>query len=196
MKRTALAVLVALAVLMAPIAEAQMTPGGGIHRGSSGGAYGPAVSMVGMAHSLVVGSDGVLYVLRNGASATSAPAGEVVAIRPSGVIAWTAKLQGGTHRVELAGSFVLVATGPAAGGMGRWPTGGVASSTVVALNAASGSVVWQSSFEGIVSEIEAFAGGTYVLIHAPNVSTTTMPVKRSVAAIDNSGRLVWKVDLD
>jgi outer membrane protein assembly factor BamB len=181
---------------MAPIAAAQMTSGGGIHRGSSGGASGPAVAMAGMEHSLVVGSDGVLYVLRNGASATSAFASEIVAIRPSGVIAWTAKLEGATHRVELAGSFVIVATGPAAGGMGRWPTGGVASSMVVALNAASGSVAWQSSFEGIVSEIEAFAGGTYVLIHAANVSTTRMSAKRSIAAIDNSGRLVWKVDLD
>lgn len=196
MKRAAISIL--LSVLTASIATAQMTPGGGMHRGSTppGGSFGSMVPMAGMEQSLVVGTDGVLYVVRNGLSPTSTPAGEVVAIRPSGTVAWTAKLASAVHRVEFAGSSVLVATGPAMGGMGRWPVGGTLTSSVVALSAASGAVVWQTALDGVVTGIEPFANGTYVLIHVPNVSSTTMSVKRSVAAIDSTGKVLWKVDLD
>lgn len=196
MKRAAISAL--LVILTASIAAAQMMPGGGMHRGSNppGGSAGSMTPMAGMENSLVVGTDGVLYVVRNVLSATSTPAGEVVAIRPSGTIAWTAKLQSIVHRVEFAGSSVLVATGPAMGGMGRWPAGGALTSSVVALSAASGAVVWQTALDGVVTGIEPFATGTYVLIHVPNVSSATMSVKRSVVAIDNAGKVIWKVELD
>lgn len=196
MKRAAISAI--LVVFAASIATAQMTPGGGMHRGSNppGGSAGSMTPMAGMENSLVVGTDGVLYVVRNVLSATNTPAGEVVAIRPSGTIAWTAKLQSVVHRVEFAGASVLVATGPAMGGMGRWPVGGALTSSVVALSAASGSVVWQTALDGVVTGIEPFASGAYVLIHVPNVSSTTMSVKRSVVAIDNTGKVTWKVDLD
>lgn len=196
MKRAAIPVF--LVVFAASIATAQMTPGGGMYRGSTppGSSIGSMAPMAGMEQSLVVGTDGVLYVVRNVLSATSTPAGEVVAIRPSGTVAWTAKLQGVVHRLEFAGSSVLVATGPAMGGMGRWPAGGVLTSSVVALSAASGSVVWQTALDGVVTAIEPFANGTYVLIHVPNMSSTTMSVRRTVAAIDSAGKVMWKVDLD
>ena len=71
--------------------------------------------------------------------------------------------------------------------MGRWTAGGTAASTLISLSSVTGSPQWQSSFDGVIVDVEPFAGGTYVLIHGP---------KRSLAAVDGAGKVSWRIDLD
>ena len=217
MKRTT--IMIALAALfVAQIAAAQMM-GGGSHHGTSpapgtgsGGMNGGMSSgdmgsgmAGGMSHSLTVGTDGVIYTLRATTSTSTTPSVEVVSIRPSGTIAWTAKVDGRMTRLDLSGALVLVTSGEGDMGMDGSADTTDDSSRLVALSAASGSVQWQVDIDGFIAAIEPFSGGVYALIvqhDAANVGSgmhsgsNGTPMKRSIAAIDNTGKSIWKVDLN
>jgi outer membrane protein assembly factor BamB len=140
--------------------------------------------------------------------AGQASSSEVVAIRPSGTVAWTAKLDGGMSWLQLSGNLVLVASGNGDSGLGM--NGGTQASDdksqLVALSAASGSVQWKLDVDGFVTALEPFSGGTYVLLakhDATNAGTAmygasngTTPMRRTVAAIDNTGKVLWSLDLN
>lgn len=76
----------------------------------------------------------------------------------------------------------------------------------MALSTASGSVQWKLDLDGFVTALEPFSGGTYVLLakhDATNAGTGmygasngTTPMNRTVAAIDNSGKVLWSVNLN
>jgi len=183
---------------------------GGMNGGNNGGMNGGDMMGnmgAGMGQSLVVGTDGVLYTLRTSvASTTEAPAADVVAIRPAGTQAWSTKVDGRMTRLELSGTLVLVATGSGDMGMDGSFEGDDDASRLVALSVASGSVQWTAALDGHVASIEPFSGGVYALLMRHdgtnsgngmhNGSNGTTLMKRSIAAIDNAGKVLWTIDLN
>lgn len=183
---------------------------GGNNGGNNGGMNGGDMMGgmgTGMGQSLVVGTDGVLYTLRTSvASTTQAPAVDVVAIRPAGTQAWSTKVDGRMTRLELSGTLVLVATGSGDMGMDGSFEGDDDASRLVALSVASGSVQWTAALDGHVASIEPFSGGVYALLMRHdgtnsgngmhNGSNGTTLMKRSIAAIDNAGKVLWTIDLN
>jgi outer membrane protein assembly factor BamB len=183
---------------------------GGMNGGNNGGMNGG--DMMGsmgtaMGQSLVVGTDGVLYTLRaSAASTTQVPAADVVAIRPTGTQAWSTKVEGRMTRLELTGTLVLVAPGSGDMGMDGSFNDDADQSRLVALSAASGSVQWTVDLEGHVASFEPFSGGVYALLMRHdgtnsgngmhNGSNGTTLMKRSIAAIDNAGKVLWTIDLN
>lgn len=183
---------------------------GGMNGGNNGGMTGGDMmgSMgAGMGQSLVVGTDGVLYTLRTSvASTTQAPAVDVVAIRPAGTQAWSTKVDGRMTRLELSGTLVLVATGNGDMEMDGSFDDETDASRLVALSAISGAAQWTLALDGHVASLEPFSGGVYALLmrhdgtnsgngmHSGSNGTTLM--KRSIAAIDNAGKVLWTIDLN
>lgn len=214
MKRTRITMLLATTLLVAQIAAAQMMGGSGNNHGSTPptGSGNPAGGMNlgmgdGMGQALTVGSDGAVYMLRTSTTTTSTqfPSVEVVAIRPSGTIAWTAKLDGRMNRLELSGNLVLVSSGDGDMGLRNGSSGTTDdASRLVALSSTSGLVQWQTDLDGFVAAIEPFSGGVYALLVQRDGTSRgngmrngpTMSMKRSVAAIDNAGKVLWKFDLN
>lgn len=218
-------IAVAVALLAAQFATAQMMGGsghggsngnnggnnGGMNGGMTGGGINPGTMMGamggGMGRPLIVGSDGVLYTLRvSPVSATQAASVDVVAIRPSGTQAWSAKVEGRMTRLELSGTLVLVSAGSGDIGMDGSFGNGTDPSRLVALSATSGSVQWTVNLDAQVASLEPFTGGVYALLVRRdgtssgngmfNGSNGTSPMKRSLAAIDNAGKLLWTIDLN
>lgn len=183
---------------------------GGMNGGNNGGMTGGDMmgSMgAGMGQSLVVGTDGVLFTLRTSeTSTTQVPAVDVVAIRPTGTQAWSTKVEGRMTRLELAGALVLVATGGGDMGMDGSFDDETDASRLVALSAASGAVQWSLALNGHVASLEPFSGGVYALLmrhdgtnsgnSMHNGSNGTTLMKRSIAAIDNAGKVLWTIDLN
>lgn len=204
MKRSRMIIAVAASLLAAHIATAQM--GGGMHGGSgTSGGMGYGSDMMG--RLLTVGADGVVYTLRGVTTTTGVPRVEVVAIRPTGTTAWTATVDGRMTRLELSGNLVLVASGNGGMGMDRGNGSTDEKSRLVALSAASGAVQWQVEIDGVAMAIEPFAGGVYALVvkwegttsggtgmHRGAIGTKT--VKRSLAAFDTAGKLLWTLPLN
>lgn len=210
-------------ILVAQVATAQMMGGGGSgHHGSSpvppagsgnnsggmnGGGMGGPGMMDGngmMGRALVVGSDDVVYTLRTTTAAgTTSPSLDVVAIRPAGTIAWATKIDGGTTRLELSGNLLLVASGDDDMGM-NGGSGTSERSRLVALSTASGAIQWKLDVDGFPIAMEPFSGGTYVVLaqfdatndgmHGGRTGTSAM--KRSVMAVDNSGKVLWSLDVN
>lgn len=208
-------------LLVANIAAAQMM-GGGSHHGTppsnggstSGGMNGGGMNGVGvmgamgsgMGRSLIVDKDGVAYTLSTSTTTTQqAPSVDVIAIRPAGTIAWNRKIDGRLTRLELSGNFVLVASGSGDMGMNGDDAEDVDASVLYALSASSGEIQWKVDLDGIVSAIEPFSGGTYIVVvkhdgvgagsNMQNGSNGTTSMDRSIAAIDNDGKVLWSIDL-
>ena len=110
-------------------------------------------------------------------------------------------------RLELSGNLVLVASGTGDMGMDGWnDTEGDDASRLIALSVTSGSVQWQLDLDGFTGAIEPFSGGVYALVvqhdgnntgnGMHNGSTGTTSMKRSVTAIDNAGKVLWRIDLN
>ena len=204
--------LVVLALsLLAQVATAQMNGGGGNHHGSQpsnpGGSPSDAMGAMGaMGSSLILGTDGVVYTLRIAATETQNPRVEAIAIRPSGAIAWTTKLTGAMSHLTLSGDLVLVASGDGDMGMGGRGNTVDGTARLVALSTASGVVQWQVELDGFGAVLEPFSGGVYVVTMKRDTTNTgggmhnrsigTRSMKRSVAAIDHAGKVLWKLDLD
>lgn len=226
-------ILLASSLLVAQIATAQMmgtgnrlhpsTPstGSGSNSGGMtggpGGMTGGAMNGFGamggaMGSILTVGTDGVAYTLRSKAGTSQTPSLEVVAIRPSGTIAWATSVDAGMTHVALSGALLLVANGNGGMGLTGATTGGgttgssTASQQLVALSTASGSVQWTLPLDGVAMDLEPFSGGTYVFLAKGNATsigggmnggtTGTAAMNRSVLAIDNNGHVIWTLGLD
>lgn len=194
----------ALVLVSAVPAFAQMM-GNGQHGGNMNGnmnglIMGAMAASGAMGGGLLVGPDGTVYTLRIAdAAAGSVPAGEVVAVRPSGAIGWTATVAAGMPSLALSGSDLIVATRT----MGSAAT---PSSTLAALSTASGAQRWVLQLDGIVMDIEPFAGGTYVtLIKFPATSGGSggmmgrnqpgTGATRSLLAVGSDGRVLWTLQL-
>lgn len=206
------------AILVAQLATAQMM-GGGHHGGSggSGGTNGGGMNGGGMTgggmtggtfasmmgQGMTVGSDGVVYTLRaTTGSGTASPAIALLAVRPSGAIAWSTAVDGRTTRVKLSGDLLLVASGAEDMGMDNGTSSVDHSSELVALSPASGSVQWKLDVDGFVMSLEPFAGGTYVSVASGfgsggmNGGTASMNgLVRTLLAVGPDGRVLWTVRL-
>jgi outer membrane protein assembly factor BamB len=204
MKRTAL--IAAAMLFVSQVVAAQMTGMPRHHSASPGagsgdmGGFGMNGGMSGvMGQSLIVGPDGALYVLR--APSAAATAVEVVAIRPTGTTAWTAKVDGPMTRLVVTGNLLLVASGEGDMGMDSNTVPDQAS-RLVALSTASGSPQWQVDLDGAAATIQPFTGGVYVLVmhHDPMTGGGMMgsgpAVTRSIVAVDNAGKVLWKLALN
>ncbi len=218
MKNTRVTFLFLATVLVAQLATAQMM-GGGHHGGSggSGGMNGGGMTGGGMTgggmsggnfgsmmgQGVTVGSDGVVYTLRTRAgSGTASPAVEVVAIRPSGTIAWSTAVDDGTTRVKVSGNLLLVASGAEDMGMDSGTSNDDENSELVALSTASGSVQWKLDIDGFVTSLEPFAGGTYISVASGfgnggmNGGTGGMSgLTRTLLAVGPDGKVLWTVQL-
>ena len=219
MKRITTILILTLVLLIAGVANAQMM-GGGSHHGSGGtpsngqnggmnGGMGDMAGMAGMGdrRGLIVGSDGTVYTVRiSNPTTTQAATFEVVAVRPSGAIGWTASVNAGMTFIELSGNNLLVTTSPHGFDMGYGQTPTTTSSTLVALSTASGSVQWTLPLDGFAFDVEPFAGGTYVTVVKPSQSNNnhggmhggTGSVSygtRTLVAVGNAGTVLWSVPL-
>lgn len=214
MKVTKAVVFFAATLLVAQLATAQMMGSGGHGTsGSNGGGMtgsgmtGTGFGLMGgaMGQALTVGSDGVVYTLRTtGATGSSVPAVQVIAIRPSGTVAWSASVDGGMTRVKLSGNVLLIANGGEDMGMNnRTATANDDKSQLVALSTASGSVQWTLDVDGFVSSLEPLSGGTYVIVvkgdfanggMAGNVGSTN-GMTRTLSAVGPDGKILWSLPL-
>lgn len=182
--------------------------GGGMNGGGMNGASMMGGMGFGMGQSLTVDKDGVAYTLRTSTTTTQqTPSVDVIAIRPTGTIAWSKKIDGWMTRLELSANLVLVASGSGDMGMDGNLSDDDDASVLYALSAASGDVQWKADLDGYVMAMEPFSGGTYVLVVKHDGSGTgsdmhngsngtTMSMDRSLAAIDNAGKLLWSIDLN
>lgn len=219
MKRITTNLFFTLVLLVAGVANAQMM-GGGSHNGSGGngnngqnggmnGGMGDMAGMAGMGNhrGLIVGADGTVYTVHiSNPTTTQAATFEVVAVRPSGVIGWTASVNSGMTFIELSGNNLLVTTSPHGFDMGYGRTPTSASSTLVALSTASGSVRWTLPLDGFAFDIEPFADGTYVTVVKPAQSSNSGGMHggtgsvsygtRTLAAVGNDGKVLWSIDLN
>jgi len=169
-------VFAAIAVLaMATVASAH--DGGGPGGGHDG--YGPE------GHA-IVGSDGTIYVT-SATTANGTTTVTVKAIRSSGATAWTATLPAGARDVELSDGNLLTV-------VETHNSDGTHTSAVTAISTASGATAWTKSFNGIVTELTPFSGGTYLFVTVP-ATTSGGTATRSIVAIDNSGNTLWTVTL-
>lgn len=220
MKRITTILTFTLVLLVAGVANAQMM-GGGNHNGSGGapsngqnggmtGGMGDMAGMVGMGNhrGLIVGTDGTVYTLRiSNPTTTQAATFEVVAVRPSGAIGWTASVNAGMTFIELSGNNLLVTTSPHGFDMGYGQTQTSTSASLVALSTASGSVQWTLQLDGFAFDIEPFAGGTYVTVVKPAQSSnnnggmhggtgSVSSGTRTLVAVGNDGKVLWSVPLN
>ena len=217
MKRITTILFFTLVLLVASVASAQMM-GGGNHNGSggtpsngqNGGMNGGMGDVAGMGNhrGLIVGADGTVFTVRiSNPTTTQAATFEVVAVRPSGAIGWTASVNAGMTFIELSGNNLLVTTSPHGFDMGYGQTPTATSSSLVALSTASGSVQWTLQLDGFAFDIEPFAGGTYVTVAKPAQSsnsggmhggtgTTTSYGARTLVAVGNDGKVLWSVPLN
>lgn len=188
------ATLFFLLLSIAGTAGAQMMVGG-THPGTV------MTGMVGMGdhRDLIVGTDGTVYTIRIANLATApAPVFEVVAVRSSGAIGWTASVDAGMTFIALSGTNLLVTTSPQ-------QTPAATSSKLVALSTASGSVQWTLPLDGFAFDIEPFAGGTYVVVVKPAQSSsntggmrggTISYAIRTLVAVGNDGKVLWSTPLN
>jgi hypothetical protein len=215
MKRITTILFFTLVLLVAGVANAQMM-GGGNHHGIGGnpgngqnGGMGDMPGMVGMGNhrGLIVGADGTVYTMRiSNPTTTQAATFEVVAVRPSGAIGWTASVNAGMTFIELSGTNLLVTTSPHGFDMGYGQAPTTTSSALVALSTVSGSVQWTLQLDGFAFDIEPFAGGTYVTVVKPAQSTnnggmhggtgTVSYGTRTLIAVGNDGKVLWSVPLN
>ena len=86
------------------------------------------------------------------------------------------------------------------GPLGQTPT--AASSTLVALSTASGSVQWTVQLDGFASDIEPFSGGAYVTVVKPAPSNNIGGMRgrgtyatRTLVAVGTDGKVLWTLSL-
>ncbi len=222
MKKTT-AILFAAAMLVAQLAAAQMmggngghmhgvNPGNGMGGGSGMGGTGMGIGMgTVMGQALTVGADGTVYLVRTTQSTGSTTvARQLTAIRPSGVVAWSAPIDTGMTRVKLSGDLVLVSNGGDMGMNGTMNGGGMNGGTtnddthgsLVAYSATAGSQQWKIDIDGFVAALEPFSGGTYVSVVKPNFASNGTGMNggtvmsRTLLAVGPNGNVLWTVSLN
>lgn len=130
-----------------------------------------------MSHQTLVAPDGTAFLVRRGSQNL-----EIVAVRATGTIAWTAPLDKGMTDLMLTGNLLVTST-PSVDSEPR----GV-QSRLTGISIVSGAKQWTLDLNGIVMEMTPFAGGTYVML----VKQGT----RSLLAVGSDGKVLWTLPLD
>lgn len=142
---------------MATVAGAQMMGGAGQGMGMGGA-------------MLRVATNGTALVLRPAfAGQATTPSGmELVAMTPSGSVAWRKALGFGMHDLEIAGSLVVLSEVEGMGWDGSMGNPSAAKSNIVALELASGVEAWTTTLDGVAMSIETDSNRVYVEIVKPS----------------------------
>ena len=211
MKRIPLSLLLTAAMLVASVAIAGAGDGPfhtrTIRSASNGlnclfGGFGDGIGKA-MNRTLLVGDDGTAYVVHVDDATTPAKF-ELVAVRPSGAVAWTTPVGSAASSIHLSGMLLLVATHPV-GFSWRQPPA-EPGSAIRALSTASGLEQWTVQLDGFVFDMEPFSGGTYVLVAKPGPTPPSGPANGpsnparpcgtlQLLAIGNDGTILWSATL-
>lgn len=218
MRLNRIAIALAATLFVAQIATAQMgmhRPGSPSNPGSGFGS-GPMIGgFMGAPNELLVAPDGMVFTIRHSPAATdTAPAIDIVAVLPSGAIAWSTTLAGGTRDLTLAGNLLILVSGANIGD-GIPNNYADAKTQLTALSVVTGAKQWELELDGRVQAIEPFNGGVYVLVvehdgltppaapsYGPRNGLRSGPGygyglgTRSLAAISDAGAVLWTLSLN
>ncbi|MBI4917579.1 MAG: hypothetical protein HY825_17205 [Acidobacteria bacterium] len=149
--------LAAAVVLAAAVGDAQALGG----NGNGIGAAAP-----------VVAADGTVLVFQPVADPEAATPGgtELVAVTPAGVVAWRATLGTGVHDLALAGNLVVFTQSATAGTGSGTGTPVAATSTVTALQLASGVEAWSTELDGLARSLAPAGDRIYVKVVEPSTA--------------------------
>ncbi len=168
--------ILTVAIMLAAVGAFAQGHGGEKGQGGPGGAQG-------FGGPAIIGSDGTVYVTKASAASGSI---DVVAIRSTGAVAWTATVAD-RGRLLLSDGNLLSASSVK-------NTDNTITSTISALSIASGTVAWTKDFAGHAEPIGTFSGGTYVSVVVP-AATSGGTATRSLVALSNSGAVLWTTAL-
>ncbi len=179
---------------------------GGMGSGSGMG-WGMGDDMGGMGRVLVSPA-GTTFVVSRELAGTSAVADELLAISPNGTNAWSWRSTDVIRDLTLAADLLVVSVGEPHdyGTNGTAPRTG----TLVALRSTTGTEAWRLTLDGIPMRIEAASDRLVLLVGTPTSTTTGgtttghmgpgeagfQGMRRSLVAVDLTGRLLWTVALD
>jgi len=181
---------------------------GGMGSGSGMG-WGMGDDMGGMGRVLVSPAGTTFVVSRELAgTSTSAVADELLAIGPNGTNAWSWRSTDAIRDLTLAADLLVVSVGEPHmyGSTGAAPRTG----TLVALRSTTGAEAWRLALDGVPMRVEAASDRLVLLVGTPTSTTTGgstsghmgpgdagfQGMRRSLVAVDLSGRLLWTVALD
>ncbi len=184
MKRI-ITVLFAVTTLIAGAAIADHGGGPGMGMGPGmGPGFGPGGPD---GAPLIVGSDGTIYVTHTTVdTSTRTATTAITAISSSGATKWTGTLTN-AGRLVLSGSNLLTASETRA-------SDGTVTSTLTAISTATGATAWTKTFNGAITDLVPFNGGTYAVVVVP-ATTSGGSATRSLLALDNSGNTLWTVSV-
>ena len=175
----------------------------------SGMGWGMGDDMGGMGRVLVSPAGTAFLVSRELAgTGTSAVADEILAISPNGTNAWSWRSTDAIRDLTLAADLLVVSVGEPQmyGTAGTAPRAGA----LFALRSTTGAEVWRLTLDGIPMRVEAASDRLVLLVATPTATTTGgttsghmgsgdagfQGMRRSLVAVDLSGRLLWTVALD
>mgnify|MGYP001127683604 FL=1 len=175
----------------------------------SGMGWGMGDNMGGMGRVLVSPAGSTFVVSRELAgTGTSAVADELLAISPNGTNAWSWRSTDAIRDLTLATDLLVVSTGEPHG----YGTTGTAPRTgaLVALRSTTGAEAWRLAIDGVAMRVEAASDRLVILVGTPTSTTTGgtttghmgpgeagfQGMRRSLVAVDLTGRLLWTVALD
>lgn len=182
--------------------------GGGMGSGSGMGS-GMTDEMGGMGRVLVSPAGTTFVVSRElTATGTSAIADELLAIGPNGTNAWSWRSTDAIRDLTLAADLLVVSVGEPHmyGTTGTAPRAGA----LVALRSTTGAEAWRLALDGVPMRVEAAADRLVLLVGTPTSTATGgstsghmgsggtgfQGMRRSLVAVDLTGRLLWTVALD
>jgi hypothetical protein len=168
--------ILTMAMMLAAVGAFAQGHGGDHGPGGPGGEQG-------FGGPAIIGSDGTVFVTKASATAGSV---DVVAIRSTGAVAWTATIAD-RGRLLLSDGNLLSASSVK-------NADNTITSTITAISTASGTVAWTKEFAGHAELVGPFSGGTYVSVVVP-AATSGGTATRSLVALSNSGAVLWTTAL-
>lgn len=185
---------------------------GGMGSGSGmGGGMGSGMDddMGGMGRVLVSPAGTTFVVSRElTGTGTTATADELLAIGPNGTNAWSWRSTDAIRDLTLAADLLVVSVGEPHmyGSTGTAPRTGA----LVALRSTTGAEAWRLALDGVPMRVEAAADRLVLLVGTPTSTATGgstsghmgsgdtgfQGMRRSLVAVDLTGRLLWTVALD
>jgi hypothetical protein len=171
---TATCALLMVAAIATADNHGMMPPGGGPGPNANGG-------LVVTSNGTVIVTDTVIDTGTRTATTT------VKAIGSDGTVLWTATLTNGHGPLVPSGSNLLSVNETVA-------SDGTATSTITAISLATGTTAWTKTFNGRVTDLRPFSGGTYVVVVVP-ATTSGGAATRSLVALSDSGLPLWSINL-
>lgn len=122
----------------------------------------------------IVAPDGTVLVFQPVADpAATTPTGvELVAVTPAGAVAWREPLGFGVHDLALAGNLVVLTQTAGTGPGGNSGDLATATSSVTALQLASGVQAWSTALDGIARSVAPAGDRIYVRVVKPSATST------------------------